>query len=371
MKMVLVMVLACVACAPTGPEKPTTKEGISESIRRDFFSAFARNDVTAIRNFAREPLEYAGMWFPSAACRSEFPVARHIGADKLADFAACLATLPLVPSKRGDALYGVEVATYDPGVEIEIGFDYLHLDQGATIAWIGFAGRQGRTDGIPAVAPDALASRVIAGDLELTTMPETKAALDAEMATMHQTFLYTWFKICVDAEGSVTSVRARDTVSPLLVSTYKPIIEGWKFRPFKLGSQAVPACTLQLFVYPRDAHPKHEELPLPDFSDAKDNILHVNHEVMTRISGVTQIQPEDRDKIVIGKSKVDAIEIVVEYCIDEQGSVGKEFLVEPSGLPSYDAKVVAYVKQWKFKPFLIAGVPRRVCSGLKIHYTQH
>jgi|GEM_PF-1732324 len=371
MKLLLVMVLACDACAPTGPEKPTTNEEISESIRRDFFSAFARNDVTAIRNFAREPLEYAGMWFSSAACQREFPVARRIGADKLADFAACLATLPLVPSTRDDALYGVEVATYDPGIEIEIGFDYLHPDQGATIAWIGFAGRQGRADGIPAVTPDALASRVIAGDLELTTMPEAKVALDAEMATMRQPFLYTWFKICVDAEGSVTSVRARDTVSPLLVSTYKPIIEGWRFQPFKLGSQAVPVCTQQRFVYPRDAQPKHEELPLPDFSDAKDNILHVNHEVMTRIFGVTRIQPDDRDKTVIGKSKVDAIEVVVEYCIDEQGSVGKEFLVEPSGLPSYDAKVIAYVKQWKFKPFLIAGVPSRVCSGLKIHYTQH
>ncbi len=153
MKLVLVMVLACVACAPTGPEKPTTEEEISESIRRDFFSAFARNDVTAIRNSAREPLEYAGMWFPSAACQREVPVARRIGADKLADFAACLATLPLVPSTRDDALYGVEVATYDPGVEIEIGFDDLHPDQGATIAWIGFAGRQGRADGIPAVTP--------------------------------------------------------------------------------------------------------------------------------------------------------------------------------------------------------------------------
>jgi hypothetical protein len=299
---------------------PRTKDEIAASASAEFFDAVARKDLATLRKFVHQPFDYGGLWFPTPACQRVFPVGRRIG---------------------------------------------------GRIKWIGFEGRRAHNDGIPTVTPASLDARLVTGERVPTTTPETNAALDAQMAELHKHALYVWFKFCVDAEGNVTSVRARDTESPLLVKAYTPTLQAWKFQPFKLGTQASPVCALQEFLYPKGAYVKRaEELPLPDAMGNDDALLHVSHEITHRIAGSPAIQPDPAEKQRLAEAGQTHVEGAVEFCIDEQGSVFQTMLVEPTGLPNYDKKIVDSVKTWRYQPVLIAGVATRVCTGLTLVYQQ-
>ena len=352
--LVLVLVVACGGSS-------SVKTAMTPSATTSLIGAVAQKDVATLQKLMAEPFQYAGVWFSDPSCMQKFPTPRVIDAKNRDAFIQCLLTLPLRASNRTDPLFGVAVATYDPGLEIEISFAFM---PDPVIRWIGYAGRHDLGDGLPSVVPEALVRSDTPKALDNT------AALTAEVEELDpKTKAVTaWFKICIDGEGNVTGVHPREASSPRLRDTYRALIPTWKFQPFKLGGQPTPVCTLEGFMFaePDSKAQLQPELPLPDFTNGDEGILHVEMGAAKRLSGVTAIAPYSDDKLRIGSGRIDA---VIGVCTDEQGAVVKTVLLAPSGYPNWDAHLLQEARHWRYQPFVVGGKAFKVCTG--IHFLYH
>jgi hypothetical protein len=68
------------------------------------------------------PLEYGGIMFPDGACATKFPVAGRVGDAARAEFAACLASVPLALEARETAIDPGAMLVYAPGFELAADF---------------------------------------------------------------------------------------------------------------------------------------------------------------------------------------------------------------------------------------------------------
>jgi hypothetical protein len=369
MRFVVVVVVA--ACSGRGATFP--KDTYIKRAATDFVDAIARKDVAAIRTFFRMPFLYGGMWFADPECTKQFPVPKKIDDTNSEAFARCLATLPLRQSERVDPIFGFIVATYDPGIELEVGFGFTNGL--ARMRFIGYAGRRDLGDGIPTVDPAVLEPLRVAGDRTPALTPETTTAIEAESKELAVKGAYAWLKVCIDANGDVTSVHAREASSPLARDTYAAAVQSWKFQPFKLGSQLSPVCALERFVHltaPAEPtkQPSPVMLPLPNVGGDDDGVLHVSSNAVKRISGDKLIAPADSDQIEIQMLGIDEVRAHFAVCFDEQGVVYRVVPIEPSGLASYDARLRSVIGTWRYRPLSIGGKPLKVCTGVTFIYSQ-
>jgi TonB family protein len=74
-----------------------------------------------------------------------------------------------------------------------------------------------------------------------------------------------------------------------------------------------------------------------------------------RIAGDKTILPED-----LGSSR----RASVKFCVDENGRVTTVSLLQTSGDDRYDAKLMAAIHQWAYRPVIVDGQPTAVCSAM-------
>lgn len=369
--LVVVAVVAACAGAPR-PTKDSKKQAV-EAASAELFDAIAHKDVEGIQHYLTEPIELGGLWFFDHACLKQFPGPRKVEAAALPALAKCLATLPMRQSSRTDPLFGVVVATYEPGLEIELAFAYGREDERPHVRFIGFAGRRDLGDALPTVTPAALESRRVTGEQMPALDADADAALKKQLEDLHSKELFAWFKICVGADGRVTSVHPREASSPLLVSTYNDRIKDWQFEPFKLGEQPTPVCMLQRFLYPMvapavaEAPGAHEMLPWPSVNATDASLLHIPAKLLIGV-GEHHINMNFtlRDQQMVDYTETVIVEGTVGMCIDEQGAVFQTFLLEPTGFSDFDASIQRDIHAWHFKPVVIGGAPTRVCSTVRV-----
>ncbi|MEZ4398914.1 MAG: TonB family protein [Kofleriaceae bacterium] len=89
-----------------------------------------------------------------------------------------------------------------------------------------------------------------------------------------------------------------------------------------------------------------------------------------RISGDTYIVPDDDTTVEIGRSQKAQLMIPVKVCIGRSGDVESVEILKSSGFPAYDDKVQRGVLTWKYRPFMMNGVPAPVCAILMFVYRQ-
>jgi protein TonB len=90
-----------------------------------------------------------------------------------------------------------------------------------------------------------------------------------------------------------------------------------------------------------------------------------------RVSGDAQIAPADVTKTEIQRSGKTRIVVPFKICVGTNGSVKSVKILKSSGFPAYDSKIENEAGDWKYKPFLVDGVPTPVCTAVTIIYVQN
>jgi TonB family protein len=324
-------------------------------------SVIATRDIGTMRAALRGPVLDGGLWFDDVVCRKQFAMPRTIPAQELDAFAGCLAGLGLLPSPRHHELPDVGLFTYAPGIEVEAWFAVG--PRGAQLVSIGFAGNEGSTAWIPSVAVEALEPLRVVGDSHPIDA-DVRAELDAvSKGASEEVFAWGWYKLCVDREGNVIDVGVRDAWSRIAVGGFGRALHQWKFRPFVLGGQAMPVCSLVAATYPAQA-PDKLPLGVPPLEPSTVGL----HASPQRVSGDPYVQPTNDLKRRIANG----YELIanVRFCIDDQGNVDHADVYESTGLPDYDHRLVDAVKTWKYRPAFADGKPVRTCRDVTFMYTQ-
>jgi hypothetical protein len=248
-----VAVLGCViACGPgLDPHH-------ARAVRQTNFVQ-AANDPSALEALLRGSVANGGLWFDDPACRKQFPGSEEIGADRLPAFARCVVGLHVQASTRDDALGGVVVMTYAPGFEIEA--RVLAEADGPRLVWIGFASRRAPTE-LPTITSQAFEALRLTGDRNGPLTPDVASQLEIDLVPNgHSAF--SWIKVCVDTSGAVTSAHPYETTSSKAQDAFAAAARMWTFRPFTIGGEAIPVCSMVRMTYPPTEAPTVETLPMP------------------------------------------------------------------------------------------------------------
>lgn len=330
-----------------------------------FLAAVISRDADEIVEQLAAPMFYAGLYFSDPECARRFPTPRRLEQRVLPAFARCLATLPLEPSERADAVYGVAIYEYAPGIELEAVFQ--HRGAGARVTWIGYSGRRTLRDGLPTITPAALEANRLDGDPMARPTPEQARAIEAESKALALERAFAWFKVCLDAEGNVTGVHEREVTSPKAALAFAAAIQRWRFRPFKFGSQALPACS---FVRVSHPYQKLAKEVLPVVFPTVDGAVRIPPAQAKRLTGAPSIVPDDADKVRFQQAGGGTLTGTFSYCYDATGKVTAVSIIEPTGLRSYDALIMREIHAWTFAPYVLDGQAITACTVATFIYTQ-
>ena len=353
----LVLVACLSGCAPA-PQHPTLSAVVGDQL----VDAIQRHDIATLVAMLRAPVPFGGLWFADPACRAQFPTETNIRPDQVRAFATCLAGLPLVRSPRTHVLDDVTVLQYEPGFEVEV--EFVEGFGRAWIGWIGYASQRAPRDALPTVT-GAVLDRLRVDARPLVIDPATAAALDA--GRHHVPKQYAWLKVCLDATGVVTGVHAREATSPLAADTFVAEARTWRFRAFEVGGQAIPMCGMKRLAYPESDAP--ELLPIATLPGASDE-PRITLVELTLVEGTHLISPDAEDKTRIAKAGSPRIYAAIDVCFNATGTVTSVELLSRSGLPHYDAKLLAAARLWRFEPVVEGGRPIASCSIAKFVYSQ-
>jgi hypothetical protein len=326
----------------------------------------ASGNVDAIAKLLRGSVTNGGLWFSDPECVRQFPVAAKIDGERLGAFAKCLAELRFQPSLRHDPFIDVAVLTYAPGIEVEALI--AHDTDGPRLDWIGYAGRRNLADALPTITSAVLESLRSAGSPDGPLDPTASAALFEPR--VRNAVAYAWLKVCIDADGAVTSVHPREASSLSASRLFVATAMKWRFHPFVVGGHAIPACAMVDLAYPPARKEAVETLPLPSMAADEPVIVPPKALEAHRISGSKLIVPDDDVKFALRKLGATRLVGSFKLCIDETGHVTHVTTIRSTKAPSYDQKITARLYSWVYAPYIDEGRPTPVCTAVTFIYTQ-
>lgn len=90
-----------------------------------------------------------------------------------------------------------------------------------------------------------------------------------------------------------------------------------------------------------------------------------------RIAGEKDIVPDAATKRELAAAGVDKVVTSYRLCLGSDGVPTLVLMVTSSGFPAYDAKIQAQMMQWRYRPYSVDGVAKKVCTGITFVYRQH
>lgn len=250
---------------------------------------------------------------------------------------------------------------YEPGFEIEARI--VDDESGRpTLTWIGYVARRGPSDPLPTITAAALETLRLAGD---PNGPIEHSAPGLEPVVRPSEF--TWFKICLDANGAVTKLDPRQTTSPAVMRMFEAAATAWRFKPFVANGQAQPVCSMIRMRYPATAVTDPETLPMPT---GEGRPLLITSGAMNLVTGTKMVVPDDRGKRRIQHSGVRKVTGVFRACTDETGKVVDLLPLRSTGLGSHDQRILATMSQYVYALVLDQGKPIPVCTIITFIYSQ-
>jgi periplasmic protein TonB len=108
-------------------------------------------------------------------------------------------------------------------------------------------------------------------------------------------------------------------------------------------------------------------LPQPPPAPAKPRL--VEQSKLERVSGETGIAPDSETAQQIARAGNEA-RGAVRLCINTSGSVESATVARSTHFEAYDAKLERETRQWRYRPFLVDGVPTPVCTLITFIYRQ-
>ncbi len=73
-------------------------------------------------------------------------------------------------------------------------------------------------------------------------------------------------------------------------------------------------------------------------------------------------------RMIAIRDRVGQITVGVAMCLDERGTPTSVALFKPSPYDDANDKIVADVRAWRFKPYLVSGQPAKICTRLALIY---
>ena len=89
-----------------------------------------------------------------------------------------------------------------------------------------------------------------------------------------------------------------------------------------------------------------------------------------RISGNKLIVPDDVEKVDLARSGKSKLVTTYKLCVDPKGVPSAVVMLKGSGLPGYDAKIQAEMRQWRYRPYTVNGQAMPVCTSVTFIYQQ-
>ena len=87
-----------------------------------------------------------------------------------------------------------------------------------------------------------------------------------------------------------------------------------------------------------------------------------------RISGETQIQANDNVKTEMRRDGKDEVKAMFKVCLDTRGEVGSLSMLRSSGYSAYDADLLAAMRAWRYRPYLVNTTAIPVCGVVTFIY---
>lgn len=374
------------------PRDTVDSETLATAAMAKLGAAIRAKSVSGIREVLGAQFTNNGMWFPDAACAKRFEVSGPVKGAEVIAFARCLAGLSLQVSTRKAAPRDGGLLTVDPGVEIELAFDGEH------VRWIGLPTQGGADRALPMLTAQALEGLRTQGSTILDD--KVGRALEIERTNQGATMATSWIKVCLDAKGEITKLTSVQASTPGAASAFVEAAADWKFKPFQVRGQGVPACALSLLVYPASKAPSVEQYPSTlapvgqitrsyDFDDDFEIVFsgtgtslvpppppppppaaNVPQSILEglRVSGTKSIVPDPPTRATMVQAKKARVVAVMKVCIDDKGSVSSVTQLKSSGFPAYDRKILAEMQKWIYNPYKQNGRAVPVCSTVTLAY---
>ena len=91
-----------------------------------------------------------------------------------------------------------------------------------------------------------------------------------------------------------------------------------------------------------------------------------------RIAGEKMIRPNDVTKTEIQRSGKSRVVGSFKICLTVDGAPSSVItLGKGTGFPSYDAKILSEMRQWRYRPYMVNGKAVPVCTAVTFIYTQN
>lgn len=234
--------------------------------------------------------------------------------------------------------------------------------RGPRLTWIGYVARRGPSDPLPTITDSALEALRLAGD---PNGPLGRGGPSLEPLASPSEF--TWFKICLNTDGMVTKLDPRQTTSPAVMRMFEVATTTWRFKPFVANGQAQPVCSMIRMRYPATPLTEPETLPMPA---GEGRPLLVASGAMKLVTGAKMVVPDDQGKLRVQQSGVSKLIGSFRACTDETGKVVDLLTLRPTGLASYDRRILAAMSQYVYEPVMDQGKPIPVCTIITFIYSQ-
>jgi hypothetical protein len=89
-----------------------------------------------------------------------------------------------------------------------------------------------------------------------------------------------------------------------------------------------------------------------------------------RIAGEKSIMPDDQTKTELQVAGTHRLVGAFKLCLDRAGGVSSVSVLKTTGAPRYDDKILTKMGEWRYKPFVDAGVAVPVCTAVTFIYEQ-
>ena len=89
-----------------------------------------------------------------------------------------------------------------------------------------------------------------------------------------------------------------------------------------------------------------------------------------RIAGEKSIMPDDQTKTELQAAGTHRLVGAFKLCLDRAGGVRSVSVLKTTGAPRYDEKILTKMGEWRYKPFVDAGVAVPVCTAVTFIYEQ-
>lgn len=356
---VAIVVLGGLASALARPVLPLPHRRLTntDELAARVVEAIHAHDATAVRGLLADVVMHDALWFADRACTRRF--GKPGTADKAAVpmLARCLAKQRAIATTRRTALVSGAVLTFEPGIEIEVQFERER------VRWLG-------KPRLTAQAFEALRAR---GSLQLDDALAGKLTAPATA----------WLEICLERTGAIASKRVVEAQPAMAADAFLAATGDWQFRAFAPRKQATPICALALLAYPATSAPSTEVLPASqtpvpmsahvletvgnfDFGDVTFAVpsMRVTPAALEaqRLLGSAKIEPDAATKHAMLRAKTTRVTAAFELCVDTNGRPDSVRRLKSSGFTAYDQQLERDMRRWRFRPYVIRGTARRVCT---------